>query len=156
MLPITPYPNLRIFKMPSRRRCKNTHSHWNNQIIPRFFRAKFYFVGRTVPSPPALCVCARRLRCISPPHCHRSSAIGRTVHATKHHLLPLCAHPAGEVAFLISEKQNSDGTCFGCRRCFENQLPLRPKIEKCTYLFGWDFKSMSSESALVAVRFRQS
>ena len=64
--------------------------------------------------------------------------------------------PAGEVAFLIPEKQNSDGICFGCRRCFEDQLPLRPKIEKCTYRFGWDFKSMSSESALVAVRFRRS
>lgn len=77
-------------------------------------------------------------------------------HATKHPLLTLRAQPMGEVAFLIPEKQNSDGTCFGYRRCFEGQLPLRPKIEKCTYRFGWDFKSMSSESALVAVRFRRS
>ena len=156
VLPITPYPNLGIFKMPSRRRCKSTHSHWNSQIIPRFFRAKFHFDGRTHSSARAALIhtgahCAFHLR-----RCHRSRASCHTAHATKHHLLPLRAHPMGEVAFLIPEKQNSDGTCFGCRRCFEGQLPLRPKIEKCTYRFGWDFKSMSSESALVAVRFRRS
>ena len=56
VLPITPYPNLRIFKMPSRRRCKSTHSHWNGQIIPRFFRAKFYFSGARTFSPCVVCL----------------------------------------------------------------------------------------------------
>ena len=156
VLPITPYPNLGIFKMPSRRRCKGTHSHWNGQIIPHFFRAKIYFSGAHLLLPVRHASelgahCAFHLR-----RCHRSRASCHTAHTTKHPLLPLRAHPMGEVAFLIPEKQNSDGTYSGCRRCFEDQLPLRPKIEKCTYRFGWDFKSISSESALVAVRFRRS
>ncbi len=76
-------------------------------------------------------------------------------HATKHPLLPLRAHPMGEVAFLVPQKQNSDGTCFGCRRCFEGQLPLRPKIEKCTYRFGWDFKSLDSLVELVKTKLTE-
>ena len=60
-------PQTGIIEMPSRRRCKITHSLWNDQINRRFFRAKSHFVGRMLSSVRAARIHTRRVPCETPP-----------------------------------------------------------------------------------------